>query len=121
MKPTLARGRATAVRPVDPQNTRFYQAVILLISLTAGGAAIGQTTNAPPAASTSDSGSGTNVVKLAPTTVVGKLDVAREQIVPDRKSTRLNSSHSSISYAVFCLKKQIPQEQLDQQPPYTQR
>src|SRR5438309_4880310 len=26
-------------------------------------------------------------------------------IPPDRKSTRLNSSHSSISYAVFCLKK----------------
>src|SRR5689334_24696600 len=25
----------------------------------------------------------------------------------DRKSTRLNSSHSSISYAVFCLKKKI--------------
>src|SRR5689334_24455370 len=25
--------------------------------------------------------------------------------VRDRKSTRLNSSHSSISYAVFCLKK----------------
>src|SRR5256886_2897004 len=24
---------------------------------------------------------------------------------PDRKSTRLNSSHSQISYAVFCLKK----------------
>src|SRR5438309_7807771 len=27
--------------------------------------------------------------------------------VIDRKSTRLNSSHSSISYAVFCLKKKI--------------
>src|SRR5689334_9474548 len=27
------------------------------------------------------------------------------QIQTDRKSTRLNSSHSSISYAVFCLKK----------------
>src|SRR6266568_1087767 len=26
----------------------------------------------------------------------------------DRKSTRLNSSHSSISYAVFCLKKKKP-------------
>src|SRR3989338_7891452 len=26
--------------------------------------------------------------------------------ISDRKSTRLNSSHSSISYAVFCLKKQ---------------
>src|SRR3712207_7652021 len=25
--------------------------------------------------------------------------------VPDRKSTRLNSSHANISYAVFCLKK----------------
>src|SRR2546430_9043328 len=27
----------------------------------------------------------------------------------DRKSTRLNSSHSQISYAVFCLKKKKPQ------------
>src|SRR5688572_28274048 len=27
--------------------------------------------------------------------------------VQDRKSTRLNSSHSQISYAVFCLKKKI--------------
>src|SRR4051812_50000992 len=27
----------------------------------------------------------------------------------DRKSTRLNSSHMSISYAVFCLKKKISQ------------
>src|SRR2546430_17077087 len=27
------------------------------------------------------------------------------QLVKDRKSTRLNSSHSQISYAVFCLKK----------------
>src|SRR2546430_7862616 len=28
-----------------------------------------------------------------------------EQLFQDRKSTRLNSSHSQISYAVFCLKK----------------
>src|SRR2546422_5128283 len=27
---------------------------------------------------------------------------------PDRKSTRLNSSHGYISYAVFCLKKKKP-------------
>src|SRR3712207_7299509 len=27
--------------------------------------------------------------------------------VQDRKSTRLNSSHANISYAVFCLKKKI--------------
>src|SRR5437899_3996511 len=29
----------------------------------------------------------------------------RERDRPDRKSTRLNSSHLGISYAVFCLKK----------------
>src|SRR5437763_14916558 len=28
-----------------------------------------------------------------------------QRAVPDRKSTRLNSSHRCISYAVFCLKK----------------
>src|SRR3712207_8856296 len=27
------------------------------------------------------------------------------RVVEDRKSTRLNSSHANISYAVFCLKK----------------
>src|SRR3712207_8050205 len=27
------------------------------------------------------------------------------QVLQDRKSTRLNSSHANISYAVFCLKK----------------
>src|SRR6266568_1798802 len=32
-------------------------------------------------------------------------DRAMRRLVLDRKSTRLNSSHSSISYAVFCLKK----------------
>src|SRR2546421_5809420 len=30
---------------------------------------------------------------------------ARRHLHPDRKSTRLNSSHDQISYAVFCLKK----------------
>src|SRR5690348_18095811 len=29
------------------------------------------------------------------------------RLAEDRKSTRLNSSHPSISYAVFCLKKKI--------------
>src|SRR5256885_3046388 len=33
------------------------------------------------------------------------LEMARQQISKDRKSTRLNSSHLVISYAVFCLKK----------------
>src|SRR5689334_23872657 len=38
---------------------------------------------------------------------IGKVQTpaAELTITLDRKSTRLNSSHSSISYAVFCLKK----------------
>src|SRR3712207_1551225 len=34
---------------------------------------------------------------------------ARPQRLADRKSTRLNSSHANISYAVFCLKKKNTQ------------
>src|SRR5438309_8505211 len=48
------------------------------------------------------------VVTLAPflTEIVYQVGSgARLVAVRDRKSTRLNSSHSSISYAVFCLKK----------------
>src|SRR2546427_11741147 len=40
--------------------------------------------------------------KAACTWIVGKSTLGRSL---DRKSTRLNSSHSQISYAVFCLKK----------------
>src|SRR3712207_7199602 len=32
-------------------------------------------------------------------------DVEPNMVQADRKSTRLNSSHANISYAVFCLKK----------------
>src|SRR2546430_3135077 len=35
------------------------------------------------------------------------LTIPRWIATADRKSTRLNSSHSQISYAVFCLKKKI--------------
>src|SRR3712207_8909167 len=33
------------------------------------------------------------------------VSVVMPELVLDRKSTRLNSSHANISYAVFCLKK----------------
>src|SRR3712207_8039097 len=36
-----------------------------------------------------------------------RLPDARLTTEEDRKSTRLNSSHANISYAVFCLKKKI--------------
>src|SRR5437899_7383963 len=44
-------------------------------------------------------------VAFAVTTVVEDKDKRHSE---DRKSTRLNSSHLGISYAVFCLKKKTP-------------
>src|SRR3712207_7014042 len=41
-----------------------------------------------------------------PTHLAVAFDVGRKT---DRKSTRLNSSHANISYAVFCLKKKTEQ------------
>src|SRR3989442_4406503 len=43
-------------------------------------------------------------LELIKTTMLPRKATDR-QILPDRKSTRLNSSHVRISYAVFCLKK----------------
>src|SRR2546430_6332288 len=37
--------------------------------------------------------------------IINMIVVDGKKMVLDRKSTRLNSSHSQISYAVFCLKK----------------
>src|SRR2546427_7770769 len=37
--------------------------------------------------------------------LLGLTEVVQLDVFQDRKSTRLNSSHSQISYAVFCLKK----------------
>src|SRR3712207_7524434 len=45
---------------------------------------------------------------IYPDTRVGEVSIADHKIymlLLDRKSTRLNSSHANISYAVFCLKK----------------
>src|SRR5689334_2451526 len=44
------------------------------------------------------------VWKMGPALAAGNLQILKPS-EQDRKSTRLNSSHSSISYAVFCLKK----------------
>src|SRR2546427_246452 len=51
-----------------------------------------------------------NAQKIKATTVnraslEAQVQMAEAQLRQDRKSTRLNSSHSQISYAVFCLKK----------------
>src|SRR2546430_11627414 len=52
---------------------------------------------------------GRNVVEIVLVMVGLDWNVDHQVVVPelDRKSTRLNSSHSQISYAVFCLKKKL--------------
>src|SRR2546421_5128650 len=42
---------------------------------------------------------------IVSSTSVASIDDRRKRTWGDRKSTRLNSSHDQISYAVFCLKK----------------
>src|SRR5207245_4710748 len=51
--------------------------------------------------------------------LVGKRILLNRAAFTDRKSTRLNSSHGSISYAVFCLKKKKQQRQNDKQEKHT--
>src|SRR5690606_41919515 len=50
-------------------------------------------------------GSGVSQIFEAPGTVI---TAPNNPVKKDRKSTRLNSSHVKISYAVFCLKKKKP-------------
>src|SRR3712207_7399584 len=64
-----------------------------------------------------DPEAGSGAVKITPAHDFNDFEVGRRHDLPlvnvmdaeanirDRKSTRLNSSHANISYAVFCLKK----------------
>src|SRR2546430_13395809 len=45
------------------------------------------------------------VARLSVPPVIDSVSPQLRLLTLDRKSTRLNSSHSQISYAVFCLKK----------------
>src|SRR3712207_8319895 len=49
----------------------------------------------------------TNKTSTLTTCVSIKYTCVSRRLIRDRKSTRLNSSHANISYAVFCLKKKI--------------
>src|SRR5688572_31026842 len=45
------------------------------------------------------------------------IELTRLTTPPDRKSTRLNSSHSQSSYALFCLKKKTVEQRTSQGQP----
>src|SRR5438034_6452265 len=54
-----------------------------------------------------------NITRLASKDRSGDVVRDRHSHERDRKSTRLNSSHTVISYAVFCLKKKITNSRAD--------
>jgi outer membrane receptor protein involved in Fe transport len=87
-----------------PRNAQVYRALILLVSAACGGTTIAQTNNPPVSPASPNAGnttnvvsSATNVVTLAPTTVVGKLDTARNQIVPDLGATTYTMNQAQIA------------------------
>src|SRR5438270_6051039 len=48
---------------------------------------------------------GSHLSRITVRRIASGVGVEKSFLLQDRKSTRLNSSHSQISYAVFCLKK----------------
>ena len=86
-----ASGRGSAWK------ARIFRAVILMVSAAWSGPAFAQTNNPPGAAANPDVGSPTNVVKLAPVSVVGRLDAARNQIVPDLGATTYTVNQAQIA------------------------
>ena len=70
------------------RNGRIYWSVISLVALSCGGTMQAQTsTNSVVAAQADAAGSSTNVTQLGNITVVGQLDKARSQIVPNLGAT----------------------------------
>src|SRR5947207_12092426 len=59
-----------------------------------------------------------NVTALVMSDFVAIYPNHRRVINRDRKSTRLNSSHTVISYAVFCLKKKTKSQRTTKAGPY---
>src|SRR5256885_6329890 len=96
--------------------TRYLRLVIAMVALT--GCAIFNDYNVPNynAGSLEELQQNPTATTIA-TAAQGMIYASREDqefyvIVLDRKSTRLNSSHLVISYAVFCLKKKKNKTQL---------
>src|SRR3712207_7355844 len=65
-------------------------------------------TTRPPGRSSTSAGT-SSTARRRPTTASSEPSDPDPSADPDRKSTRLNSSHANISYAVFCLKKKRKQ------------
>src|SRR5258708_9175677 len=79
-----------------PRSTLFPYTTLFRSLLTLGMLSIAETADI----------SGGLLAEEVPVTINSRIvDYDRLLVLGDRKSTRLNSSHQIISYAVFCLKK----------------
>src|SRR5437762_7195179 len=82
---------------LTPKSTLFPYTTLFRSIIDNGGGFVPGKTETPP-----DRGMGTRIMRYRADGLGAKLEITS---APDRKSTRLNSSHRCISYAVFCLKK----------------
>src|SRR5438445_7549226 len=85
-------------------------AILFLLILCAGSLAVFVRKGHPPKAPLTTQTSAQPDAALEPTPGISTVSPQPSNSIPasaspDRKSTRLNSSHANISYAVFCLKK----------------
>src|SRR3712207_7521594 len=78
--------RSTAIRPAEDRRTP-------------------RRPSTTTAAAASTPCTGTAAAGATTTSTAAAMPAVAERATRDRKSTRLNSSHANISYAVFCLKK----------------
>src|SRR3712207_7235029 len=86
-----------------PRSTLFPYTTLFRSVVPGGGVALLRTQSAVLAAAEKLEGDEATGARI----VAKSLEAPVKQIAEnaDRKSTRLNSSHANISYAVFCLKK----------------
>ncbi len=77
------------------RKSRVYWAVISTVALAGGGTALAQT-NMASASKADESGSSTNVTNLGNITVIGKLNQARSQILPDLGATAYTHTSEEI-------------------------
>jgi len=76
----------TYAERINRVRKKVYWAVISSVALSCGGTALAQT-NSVPTANADTTGSSTNVANLGNITVIGRLNQARDQIIPDLGAT----------------------------------
>src|SRR3712207_8102084 len=95
-----------------PRSTLFpYTTLFRSGGVAGGGAAIGEVDDAVAGGGVPEARELEGVELVDGRLQLGRVGVADvfdlDELAADRKSTRLNSSHANISYAVFCLKNNI--------------